>query len=140
MKEFQATINIDAPAEKVWDALTNVAEWSQWEPNVTNVDGHVALDEKITVQTTLSDRAFPVTVSELIPNQKMVWSSGMPLGLFKGARTFTLTPKDNGTTDVKTHEQFTGLLLPIIGRTIPDLQPSFNQFAEALKSRVESGG
>jgi hypothetical protein len=68
----------------------------------------------------------------------MVWSSGVPLGLFKGARTFTLTPMDGGKTSVTVEEIFTGLLLPLIGRTIPDLQPSFNNFVEGLKQRAES--
>jgi hypothetical protein len=77
-------------------------------------------------------------VSVFEPNRKMVWSSGMPLGLFKGARTFTLTPMDGGKTSVTVEEIFTGLLLPLIGRTIPDLQPSFNNFVEGLKQRAES--
>jgi hypothetical protein len=36
-------------------------------------------------------------------------------------------------------EEFTGPLLGLIGRSIPDLQPSFTQFAHGLKRRVETG-
>jgi hypothetical protein len=36
-------------------------------------------------------------------------------------------------------EEFTGPLLPLIGRSIPDLQPSFDKFANGLKKRVETG-
>ena len=62
----------------------------------------------------------------------------MPLGLFKGVRTFTL--ESMGEDQVKFHlkEEFSGLLLPLIGRTIPDLTPTFEAFAAGLKERAES--
>jgi hypothetical protein len=37
-------------------------------------------------------------------------------------------------------EEYSGPLLPLIGRSIPDLGPSFEQFATGLKRRAESGG
>jgi hypothetical protein len=36
-------------------------------------------------------------------------------------------------------ERFTGLLAPLIGRSIPDLQPSFDAFAADLKRWAETG-
>jgi hypothetical protein len=61
----------------------------------------------------------------------------MPLGLFKGVRRFTLTPRDGGATDFRMREEFSGPLLPLIGRSMPDLQPAFEQFADGLKQRAE---
>ena len=136
MLAFEATIVIDASPEMVWAVLTNVQDFPNWEPNITKVEGQAKLGEKVTVHTTLSEQAFPVTVSQFIPNEKMVWSSGMPLGLFKGERTFTLTSVDDGT-QVKTREEFTGFLLPLFRGQIGDLQPSFDAFAQALKDKVE---
>ena len=34
-------------------------------------------------------------------------------------------------------EEFSGLLAPLITRSIPDLQPSFDRFTADLKSRAE---
>lgn len=137
MLAFEAEVTINSTPEAVWNVLTDVQQFPEWEPNVTKVEGEAALGNKITVHTKFSDRAFPVTVSEFIPNSRMVWSSGMPLGLFKGARTFTLTPVESGVK-VKTREEFGGLLLPLFKGQIGDLQPTFDAFAQALKSRVES--
>ncbi len=139
MLAFEAVIEINAPPEAVWKVLTDVQAFPEWEPNVTKVEGEAALGNKITVHTKFSDRAFPVTVSEFVPHLRMVWSSGMPLGLFKGARTFTLTTVDGGVK-VKTREEFTGLLLPLFKGQIGDLQPTFDAFVEALKAKVESSG
>jgi hypothetical protein len=36
-------------------------------------------------------QAFRLTVREFVPARRMVWSGGVPLGLFKGKRVFTLT-------------------------------------------------
>jgi hypothetical protein len=84
-------------------------------------------------------RAFPVTVAELEPTVRMTWRGGMPLGLFKGVRTYSLVPADVSETRFERREQFSGPLLPLISRSMPDLQPSFDQFARGLKARVEHG-
>ena len=34
-------------------------------------------------------------------------------------------------------EDYTGWLAPLITKTIPDLQPAFDEFAACLKARVE---
>ena len=101
------------------------------------IEGNIAAGEKIKAWSKLSpDRAFPVTVSEFSPGKKMVWSSGMPLGLFKGVRTFSLTPKGDAI-EFTLHEVFSGLLLPLIGRSIPDMTQTFQDFVDGLKAQAE---
>lgn len=140
MKEFKANTTIHAPPEKVWAVLTHVAAWPEWDPSCERIEGRVALGEKIKAFTKLSPgRAFPVKVSELVANQKMTWSGGMPLGLFKGVRTFTLTPRAEGT-EFTLHEVFSGPLLALIGGTIPDMTQAFAGFVKGLKARAEAKG
>ena len=62
----------------------------------------------------------------------------MPLGLFKGVRTYTLTPEGNRTAFTM-REEYTGPLLGMMWRSMPDLGPSFKQFVNGLKARVEAG-
>lgn len=38
----------------------------------------------------------------------MAWLGGMPLGLFKGVRTYTLTPEGEGRTRFVMREECTG--------------------------------
>lgn len=129
---------ISASPETIWSILTDVQRYPEWDPGTERVEGQVAPGEKIEVYARINpDRTFPVTVTEFEPGRRMTWTSGMPLGLFKGERTFTLTPRGE-RTDFSMQEVFTGLLLPIIGRTIPDLSATFEQFADALKARAEA--
>lgn len=139
MKEFRATKTIDAPAEAIWAIITDAPSYPEWEPTVDRIEGTIAPGNKITAYTKLSPgRAFPVTVSTFEPARKMVWSGGMPLGLFKGERTFLLEAQGATTTQVTVQELFSGPLLPLIGRTLPDLNAAFEEFLTGLKSRAES--
>lgn len=67
----------------------------------------------------------------------MTWTGGMPLGLFKGVRTFTLMPQANGSTGFTLREEFSGLLLPLIARSIPNQTKTFEDFAAGLKVFAE---
>jgi hypothetical protein len=99
----------------------------------------MAEGEKVTVRTEVSPgRAFPVKVTALEAPRRMVFTGGMPMGLFRGERTYTLTPSDGGTA-FRMREEYTGPLLGMIWKSMPDLQPSFDRFAAGLKQRVESG-
>ncbi len=128
---------IQATPQAVWSVLTDGAQWTTWNPTVDKVEGTIASGAKVTVYTKLSPgRAFPIRVSVFEPPHRMVWTGGMPLGLFKGERTYTLTPTAGGVA-FSMREAFTGLMAPLITKSIPDMQPAFEAFAAALKRRCE---
>jgi hypothetical protein len=62
----------------------------------------------------------------------------MPFGLFKGVRTYTLAVDKSGGTLFTMREEYTGPMAASIGRSILDLNPSFQQFASGREARVES--
>ena len=138
MKEYHAASTIQASPETIWQILTDASAYPDWEPGTISVEGQIAAGEKIKIFTKLSpNRAFPVPVTDFEPEQRMTWVGGMPMGLFKGERTFTLSPGAEGITEFSMQEVFPGPLLPLYGRTIPDLNPSFKQFASSLKELAE---
>jgi hypothetical protein len=140
MKAFATRTTIRATPEAVWAILTDAPSYASWNTTVDRVDGDVALGNKLTVHAKLSPgRAFPVKVVELSAPRRMVWFSGLPLGLFEGERVFELAPGAGGDVEFSMREAFTGLLAPMITRSIPDLQPAFDEFAACLKTRAERG-
>lgn len=139
MKAFFVTASIRATPERIWALLTDATEYTRWNNTVEKVDGKIALGERVTVHPKINPgRAFPVKVSAFEPPQHMVWVGGMPLGLFRGERTFTLKPGLNGETEFSMREEYTGLMAPLICRSIPDLQPAFDEFANDLKRTAEA--
>jgi hypothetical protein len=141
MRAYDATSLIEAGPDTIWAILTDGSGYTAWDSGVERVTGRIAAGERITVVSKANPgRAFPVRVTGFEPGRHMVWSGGMPLGLFRGVRTFTLAPEGAGTTRFTMREEYTGPLLPLIWRSIPDLGPSFHQFATGLKRRAENGG
>jgi hypothetical protein len=141
MKAYHASSSIEATPEAIWAILTDAAAYARWDSGVARVDGRIAPGERIKVVAESNPgRAFPVRVTEFEPGRQMTWRGGMPLGLFKGVRTFTLSPRANGTTEFTMREEYTGPLLPLMWRAMPDLGPSFQRFADGLKARAERAG
>ncbi len=137
MRHYESTALISAPPEAIWAVLTDASGYTDWDSGVVRVEGTIAPGEKIKVVSEANPgRAFPVKVTEFSQPSAMTWSGGMPLGLFKGVRTFRLAPED-GATRFVVREEYSGPMLPLIWRSMPDLQPSFEQFATGLKARAE---
>ena len=139
MKYYEVSASIDAPPDRVWAVLTDAEAWPSWDSGIEKIEGSVGLGNKIKLFSEVSPgRAFPLKVTQLDAPSQMVFSGGMPLGLFKGVRTYTLQGTEGGT-EFHMREEYTGPLLGMIWRSMPDLQPSFDKFAEGLKKRVETG-
>lgn len=138
MKAYEATATIAADPQTVWSILTDGGGYTTWPSGVEKLEGRIVPGNRLKVTSSANPgRAFAVTVTEFTPPRSMTWSGGMPLGLFRGVRTFTLTPDNGGGTRFRVHEEYTGPLLPLIWRSMPDLGPSFEQFATGLKQRAE---
>lgn len=137
MRHYESSVRIEAPPEAVWAVLADGSQYPAWDSGVTRVDGDIVDGGRITVHTEVSPgRAFPVLVA-LDPPQLMVWTGGLPFGLFRGIRTFGLDEVPGGATHFTMREEFTGPLLGLIWRTMPDLGPSFERFTRGIKARVE---
>jgi hypothetical protein len=137
---FEASATIAAPPQVVWRILVDVDAYPTWDSGVVSVDGSVADGSTITVHAAINPgRSFPVKVTDFEPPTKMKWTGGMPLGLFVGERTFTVTANGEGGSDFHMREEYHGPFTAMIWGSMPDLQPSFEQFANGLKARAENG-
>jgi len=137
MKKYNASTDINASAETVWKILSDAGNYPTWDASMDHIEGTLALGQTVKFFTKLSAQSFPVKVTAFEPNHKMVLTGGLPLGLFKSERTHVLTANKNGTTTFHTEEIFSGLLLPLFGKNIPDLTENFKNFAAALKKQAE---
>jgi hypothetical protein len=141
MRYYEATSAIAASPEAVWAVLSDGARWPSWDSGVDAVEGKIAEGETIKIRSQAAPgRAFPVKVTTFEPPARLRFSGGMPLGLFRGVRTYNVTPGPDGGARFQMREEYTGALLPLIWRSMPDLGPSFDQFARGLKARVEASG
>ena len=135
--ECAVAVNIKATPEKLWALLTNAADFPRWNSTVKNITGDIAPGQRLAIRvTTAPDREFKPRVTDFVPTERMVWSDGFA-PMFKGVRTYNLTPRGDGTTDFAMNEVFSGLMLPMIKGSLPDFGPPFEQYAADLKREAE---
>lgn len=135
--KYQASIDIDAAAERVWDLLTSVNAQNQWNTTLIKLEGEFKQGGRLTFLTKISPKQpFKVRVREF-GKYHMVLTGGMPLGLFKGVRTFRVVDLGSGRSKFETQEVFSGPLVGLMKKVMPDLQPTFDDFARDLKIASE---
>lgn len=138
MRYYDVTRDIAAPPDKVWAVLTDPSRLKGGGFGISRIEGRIIAGGRIKLWTEAAPgRAFPLRITTFDAPRQMVWTGGMPFGLFKGLRSFTLTPVGN-LTRLTIREKFTGLMLGLIWRSMPDLQPSFNMFGDAAKRHAEA--
>lgn len=137
--KVHAEATIHASPDTIWALLTNGQTWTDWDTSTVRLEGDIAEGETLTVfKKADPKRAFkPKVVSIDRDTGQMVWSGGMPLGLFVGRRTFAISPAGD-LTHVSIEEEFSGLLLPMMKKVMPDLQPFIEEQVAALKTGAEA--
>jgi hypothetical protein len=135
--ECAVAIHIRAKPEAVWAILTRAADYPRWNTTVKSLEGDIAVGQRLALRVEVAPtRVFKPRVTELAPPKRMVWSEGAA-PMFKGVRTFSLTPRADGSTDFSMVEAFNGVMLPLIAGSLPDFGPPFEQYAADLKRAAE---
>ncbi len=128
---------IQATPEKVWSLLTGAAAFPKWNSTVTQLDGEIADGKVLAIRVPSAPKqVFKPKVAILEPGRVMTWSDGFA-PMFRGVRTFTLTPVAGGATEFSMSERFSGLMLPMIKGSLPDFGPIFETYAADLKRAAE---
>ena len=111
--QYTTSTTISATPEAIWDILVDVPGWSGWNTTIEEIEGTAAQGGKIKLRAKVNpNRAFSIKVAGFSPPERMVWTGGMPLGLFKGERTFTLAKQDDGGYRIG------DLVAGVVGRTL----------------------
>lgn len=139
-KQYTVSRQIDAAPEVVWGLLSDATTWDDWNPAVISIKGPIRVGSKVELISIVNPkRTFKLKVNVLDAPSRMVWSDGMPFGLFKGERTYLCEANDGGTRFTMT-EVYSGPLSGLISKSIPDMTDSFTQFADGLKTGAEAAG
>lgn len=133
--DYSIAVFIAAEPKVVWDVLTDVAAFTQWNSTLTRLDGTIALGGKLNLVSKVApDRTFTLSVTTFDPPKAMVWEDGN--GMFLGVRHFTLMPRDGGTV-LAMSETYSGFFLGSAEKEMPDFTVNFETFAGDLKREAE---
>ena len=142
MKELRSEIEIQAPAERVWQLLTDFPSFPQWNPFIRKASGAIQVGERLEVNiqpSGASGMTFRPTVLTAEPNRELRWLGHLLIpGLFDGEHIFTIEPLGESRVRFTQREVFTGLLVPLFARGLDtDTRRGFEEMNQALKVRAE---
>lgn len=102
--QFEQRTTVNVPLQKAFDYLADVAHHSEWASHGLQVEkatqGPIAVGTTFnTVGHLMGTHRAQVTITELVPGQKIVFESRDDTGHFR--HYFNLQPKDGSTEVVK---------------------------------------
>jgi hypothetical protein len=141
---IQAEIEIDAPAERVWSILVDVAAYSEWNPFTPRVDTTLRVGDEVVLHVAMKPgRPLILQKERITANDpdalELGW--GMQLGaraILHANRVQKLERLPGDRTRYWTGDTFGGLLVPVVmGLYRADIQRGFDGVARGLKQRAE---
>lgn len=139
---IDTSIEIAAPAERIWRILTDFPGYARWNPFVRSISGEAEIGASLIVSLEPPGgrpmRFRPVIVA-LEPEQELRWKGKLLIpGLFDGEHWFRLQATARGATTFEHGEQFSGLLVPRFRPALEDrTKRGFVAMNEALKREAE---
>ncbi len=141
-KQLRTQVDIDATAERVWQVLTDFRAYPQWNPFMTQVSGTPAQGERLTIRMQPEGgraMTFRPTVREAVAQRRLRWLGHLLVpGIFDGEHSFTIEPRDEGGVRLVQQEDFRGVLVPLLSRSLDrGTRPAFERMNQAVKQRAE---
>ena len=127
-------VTIHASPEKVWQLLSGIREWPQWQANVSavQINGPLAAGTVFTWKNGSTKITSRLALVE--PGRRIAWT-GKALGAH-AVHLWTLEALPDGETRVKTSESMDGFMLKRFYSS-KELADSLRVWLEALKHKAE---
>ena len=140
---LRTDIEIFASAERIWSILSDFRAYPSWNPFLVSLDGLLEVGARLVARIKApGGRAMTIKprVTRLERGRLLVWRGSLPIpGLFIGEHSFELVPAGDGRVRFEHSEQFSGLLVPLLRKTLDrDTRAGFCAMNEALKTRAEA--
>ncbi|TDD91014.1 SRPBCC domain-containing protein [Actinomadura rubrisoli] len=139
-REVSATVEIAAPADKVYGILTDFRGYPQWNPFIVKAEGTPRKGAKL--RNELRDSGggkmtFQPKVLAADPGRELRWIGRMWIpGIVDGEHYFRIEPAGPGRVRLTQGERFSGALVPVAGGQL-DMADEFAAMNAALKNRAE---
>lgn len=135
-------VEIEAPAERVWDILVDFERYGEWNPFTTRVEASLEIGAPVMLHVRLGwlKRKQPERIETVERPHLLAWGTtmGHP-ALLSALREQRVEAVGETRCRYSTTDRTTGLLTPLVailfGRLI---RQGFNDLAAALKTRAEA--
>jgi hypothetical protein len=141
MKELRTEFEIQATQDEVWQVLTSLDNYPEWNPFIHHAVGKATVGEKgdITVKSGAKEMTLHCTVVKVEPNKELCWKYHVALPiLFSGEHSFIIKQVEGNKVRFVDREIFNGLLVSSQAKDIDtNSKQGFEAMDKALKARAE---
>ena len=143
MGELNTEIEINAPADQVWKILTDLKQFTAWNPFITQAEGEIREGARLRVRIEPpggTPMTFRPTVIRASPGRELRWLGRLFLpGIFDGEHSFEMSPLGEGRTRFVQREECRGLLVPFLWNGLAtNTRSGFEAMNVALKEQAEA--
>jgi hypothetical protein len=141
-KQLITSIEIDAPANVVWEILTEFDRFEQWNPFIRSIEGKAILGTKLKIKIQPpggTAMIFKPTILAADLDKELRWLGRVIFpGIFDGEHRFQIEPLNDRRVRFVHSERFSGLLVPLFWRSLnTQTRRGFEEMNQALKLRSE---
>ena len=135
-------LEIDATPERVWEVVTDLASYPDWNPVMRWMKGEARPDGTLRFRIEiggLPPLVLSARVCACTPARELAWSGG-PKAAFNGMHYLRLSPAGSGRTLLVHGEDFSGALVRGAFRrfVLPRIERSYEAMNRALATRATS--
>ena len=134
-------IGIQAPASVIWEALTELERWAEWNPLYPKAAGLVRIGQTLDLTLALpgaAPRRIGPVVQDWVPNEQLHWRMSELGGLVQRLRYIEIEAVGPANCIVSNGEIFKGLLgMAVLRRQASKLRQGYAAMGTALRDRAE---
>lgn len=141
MKQIKTEIVIDSDISTVWNVLVDFENYPNWNPFIKSIHGEKSIGETLTVAIKPPDgngMTFRPVILKYEPNKEFRWKGKLGItGIFDGEHFFILERINENQTKFIHGENFSGILVALMGGALDKTKKGFELMNQALKNECE---
>jgi len=140
---LQDSLEIDAPVEQVWDVITDLSLYPEWNPFVVAARSSLVVGDDISMRVRIFSgftQAQRETVLQCVPRQRLCYGVvGVPGNMLRSHRCHELRAAGPARTEYRSNFELDGWLAPVVRSLLGGrLKRGFQAATHALGRRAEA--
>ncbi|HSZ52444.1 MAG TPA: SRPBCC domain-containing protein [Caulobacteraceae bacterium] len=140
--KIEHRIGIRAPADVIWDAISDLSAWQEWNPLYPRAHGVLRIGAQLDLDVAIPGRKVrtirPV-ILDWVPNDQIHWRLSILGGLIQSTRYIEIETLTEAGCIFSNGELFRGRFAPLaLRRVAKDMRKGFAAMGEAVKARAEA--
>lgn len=140
--KIEHRIGVRAPAHVIWDAISDLGAWKDWNPLYPRANGVLRIGAQLDLDLAIPGqkrRTIRPVILDWVPNDQIHWRLSILGGLIQSTRYIEIEALTETGCIFSNGELFRGRIAPLaLRRMAKDIRRGFAAMGEAVKARAEA--